>query len=113
MSRDKDYQRLLNSRRWRELRRWKLQRNPLCELCLEEGFTSSAVDVHHIEPVERAHSIQEMEALCFNPANLRSLCIACHVRVHREMKSQSKEEHRKREEERQARWAKKFLRPPS
>lgn len=93
MSRDKRYQRLLNSKRWKTLRRWKLQCNPLCERCIMEGeaagikggYIRSAVDVHHIKPVESAKTEKEMELLAYNPANLQSLCIPCHVKTHKEM----------------------------
>ena len=75
MSRNKEYQRLLNSKRWKELRAWKLQQNPLCELCQAEGYVTSAIDIHHKTPVESARTPQEMEALCFNPSNLQSLLL--------------------------------------
>ena len=104
MSRNKDYQRLLNSKRWKQLRMWKLQQNPLCELCQAEGFVRSAIDVHHKIPVESARTLQEMEQLCFNPLNLQALCISCHAKIHREAKSHTKEAHQQREDERLARW---------
>ena len=91
MSRNKDYQRLLNSRRWKELRVWKLQRNPLCEICKAEGYVRAAVDVHHIKPVESARTLMEMEQLCFDANNLQALCIPCHVRVHKEMGKNKKQ----------------------
>ena len=91
MSRNKDYQRLLNTKRWKELRAWKLQQNPLCEMCQAEGYVRAAVDVHHIRPVESAHSVSEMEQLCYDPGNLMSLCIPCHVKVHKEMGKNKKE----------------------
>ena len=106
MSRNKDYQRLLNSKRWKELRAWKLQQNPLCELCQAEGYVTSAIDIHHKTPVESARTPQEMEALCFNPSNLQSLCIPCHQRVHREARSHTKEAHLQRERDRLERWKK-------
>lgn len=104
MSRDKDYQRLLNSKRWKELRQWKLQQNPLCEICKSEGYIRSAIDVHHKIPCETARNVFEMEQLCFNPDNLQSLCIPCHQRLHREAKSHTKEAHKQRADERLARW---------
>ena len=106
MSRNKEYQRLLNSKRWKELRAWKLQQNPLCELCQAEGYVTSAIDIHHKTPVESAHTPQEMEALCFNPSNLQSLCIPCHQRVHREARSHTKAAHLQRERDRLERWKK-------
>ncbi len=101
MSRSKEYQRLLNSKRWKRLRAWYLNLHPLCERCIEEGeaagipggYVSSAVDVHHIVPVESAKSPQEMERLCYSVSNLRALCITCHKATHREMMSQTREGH--------------------
>ena len=60
MSRNKDYQRLLNSKRWKQLREWKLNESPLCEMCAAKGFDVAAVDVHHKIPCESARTIQEM-----------------------------------------------------
>lgn len=84
MGRSKEYQRLLNSKRWRELRMWKLNKNPLCELCEADGYYRSAIDIHHKVPVESATTLAEMEARCFNVNNLQSLCISCHARIHKE-----------------------------
>ena len=104
MSRSKDYQKLLNSKRWKQLRAWKLQQNPLCEMCLKDGYATPAVDCHHITPVESARTPLEAEQLCFNPQNLQALCISCHQKVHREALSHSRAAHRQREEERFERW---------
>ena len=104
MSRNKDYQRLLNSKRWKQLRQWKLQQNPLCELCEAEGFVRSAIDVHHKIPVESARTPEEMKQLCFNPSNLQALCISCHSKVHRDARSHTKVSHQQRERDRFERW---------
>lgn len=104
MSRNKDYQRLLNTKRWKELRAWKLQQNPLCEMCQAEGYVRAAVDVHHIRPVESAHSVSEMEQLCYDPGNLMALCIPCHVKVHKEMGKGTKANHKERCSQSLARW---------
>ena len=104
MSRDKDYQRLLNSKRWKELRQWKLQQNPLCEICKSEGYIRSAIDVHHKIPCETARNVFEMEQLCFSVDNLQALCIPCHQRLHREANSHTKEAHKQRADERLTRW---------
>ena len=106
MSRNKDYQRLLNTKRWKELRVWKLQQNPLCEICKAEGYVRAAVDVHHIKPVESARTLMEMEQLCFDiEGNTMSVCIPCHQRIHRELRSHSKEAHKQRQSDSLARWA--------
>ena len=91
MSRDPRYQKLLNDRRWKELRRAYLQQHPLCERCQREGFVTAAVDVHHNQPVESAKTEQEMERLAYNPSNLEALCIPCHIKTHQDARSHTKE----------------------
>ena len=92
MSRDKRYQKLLNDKRWKLLRSAVFRRaNGLCGLCKAEGFITPGVDVHHIRPVEQAKTVQEMERLAYNPANCQLLCVACHTKVHQEMRSHTKE----------------------
>ena len=70
MARDPRYQRLLNSRRWKELRVEMLRREPLCQECKREGYVRSSVDCHHIRPISSAMTVQEMERLCFDPNNI-------------------------------------------
>ena len=118
MSRNRDYQRLLNDRRWRELRAWKLAQCPLCERCIAEGeaagipggYVSAAIDVHHVVPVETAKSIHEMERLCYDPRNLQALCIPCHIKTHQEARSHTREAHRQMEQKRLEQWIAKHKR---
>ena len=106
MSRDPRYQRLLNDKRWKMLRAEVFRRaNGLCERCKAEGFITAGVDVHHIRPVEQAKSVQEMERLAYNPANCQLLCIECHIKVHQEMRTHTKEKVR----ENKARARQRFL----
>ena len=95
MSRDPRYQRLLNSKQWRELRAWKMKQvNGYCEMCMAEGWydlQAAGVDVHHILPVETAKTEAEMARLCFDPNNLQVLCVKHHIMVHQQMKSHKKE----------------------
>ncbi len=93
MSRDKRYQRLLNSKRWKIIRAEYLRQHPLCERCLREGFVCSAIDVHHRVPVETGKTEQEMEYLAYNIGgnNLEALCIPCHIKTHQEMHSFDRE----------------------
>ena len=104
MSRNKDYQRLLNSKRWKQLREWKLNESPLCEMCAAKGLDVAAVDVHHKIPCESSRTLQEMTALCFNPSNLQSLCVTCHKAWHTQSGYNTKPAHKQREKERLARW---------
>lgn len=100
MSRDKNYQRLLNSPRWREVKTQVWRRaNGLCERCIREGkaagvpdgYITPGVDCHHIKPVESGRTVMEMEQLCYNPANIELLCVQCHIKTHAEQRSHCRE----------------------
>lgn len=106
MSRDPRYQRLLNDKQWKLLRAEVFRRaGGLCELCKAEGFITPGVDVHHIRPVETGRTIQEMEQLCYDVGNCQLLCIECHIKVHQEMRTHTKEKVR----ENKARARQRFL----
>lgn len=96
------YVSLLNSQEWQGingLRARTLRANPLCQLCEKKGIVASAVDVHHLKPVEGVggrykegdvlpESVKEaMRQRCFDPDNVIALCIPCHIRIHKEMRS--------------------------
>ena len=94
MSRSKAYQRLLNSKRWAEVKRKVWQRaGGLCERCRREGFIRSGVDCHHKVPVESANpdDPKAMERLAYDVNNIELLCIPCHIKTHQEMRSHTKE----------------------
>lgn len=95
MSRDKRYQRLLNDKRWKLLRAEVFRRaKGLCERCKAEGFITPGVDVHHLRPVEQAKTVEGpdgMRARCYNPDNCQLLCVACHIKVHQDMRTHTKE----------------------
>ena len=112
MSRDPQYQRLLNSQRWKQLRRFYLWQYPLCERCLKEGHVRSAIDVHHKTPVETAHTLSEMEALCYRWSNLEALCIPCHQEVHKEMGKSKRENIKERKNIKLQRWIDKQTKKP-
>ena len=106
MSRDKNYQRMLNSKRWTLLRDWKRRKNPICERCWANGeIVTKAVDIHHIVPVESASSVQDMERLCFDPANLMSVCVPCHIALHKELKSHKRDQVQANKRQAVERWA--------
>ena len=95
MSRDPRYQKLLNDKRWKLLRAAVFRRtNGLCEMCLKEGFITPGVDVHHIRPVEQAKTVEGpdgMRARCYDPNNVMLLCVQCHIKVHQDMRTHTKE----------------------
>lgn len=106
MSRDKRYQRLLNDKRWQEVKRMVWQRaNGLCEDCQKQGIIRAGVDCHHVIPVETATTIQEMKRLCYNTDNIRLLCIQCHSNIHRGMGKGTRKLAIERARQRQDRWS--------
>jgi 5-methylcytosine-specific restriction protein A len=58
---------------WRKVRAQKLADSPLCEVCLREGCTTPAEEVHH--------RIQLRKGGTHDPGNLMSLCVSCHSRI--------------------------------
>ena len=109
MSRSPAYQKLLNSKRWRELRARYREAHPLCERCLAERRVSPTVDIHHREPVESAKTDYDMQRLCFDWNNLQALCIRCHVEVHQAMGKATKANHQDREQQQAERWLDKWI----
>jgi len=99
MSRDKRYQKLLNSKRWMKVKRQVWQRaEGLCERCKRDGiaergvpYITPGVDCHHKIPVESAKTEQEMERLAYDVGNIELLCIPCHIKTHQEMHSHRKD----------------------
>ena len=113
MSRDKRYQRLLNSPRWWEVKRIVWQRaGGLCEQCKADGiaagvpggYVTPGVDCHHIVPVETAKDVATMERLCYNPDNVRLLCIPCHIKAHQDMGSHTTAELKANRQRERDRW---------
>jgi len=104
MSRDARYQKLLNSKRWKELRVQCLQAKPLCERCAADGYVRAAVDCHHIVPVETGRTLQEMERLAYDPDNIQCLCVPCHIAAHKEMHKGTKGNQQERTTQRLARF---------
>ncbi len=115
MSRDKNYQRLLNSPRWAEVKRIVWQRaGGLCERCKREGiaergvpYITPGVDCHHIKPVEGATNEEDMKARCYDDRNIELLCVPCHIKTHQEMRSHKADkvaENKRRGAERRASW---------
>lgn len=57
-------------RTWRKIRATVLQREPLCRHCAEQGITTTATDVDHID----GNTFDNTDA------NLQPLCKPCHTR---------------------------------
>ena len=99
MARDADYNKLIHSKRWLYLRRDILNRHPLCKVCESRDRITPASEIHHRIPVETGNTFAEKASLCFDVTNLVPICRNCHLEEHRRLKSSSKEEHKRRQEE--------------
>lgn len=100
-----EHVRMLNSRRWMETKRVVWARaEGLCEWCQRDGYISAGVDCHHIVPFESAKTEAEMERLCYDPHNCVLLCIPCHVKAHKELRSKTKEKVKERRDQAFERW---------
>ncbi len=62
---------------WRKIRTRYAKAHPLCEKCLEEGRFRPLDEVHHIIPVNKGGTNEDI--------NLMSLCRSCHQKIHREL----------------------------
>ncbi len=89
---NREYRRLITSKEWGALRKWKLWHNPTCERCKSGGRITAATCVHHIVPIESAAGDPvKMRQLAYSTGNLISLCEQCHIEIHRELASNSRE----------------------
>ncbi len=60
-----------NSRKWRSLRNYYIQMNPLCEQCKREDKVTAGQCVDHIKPIR-------LGGLLLCVSNLQTLCNPCH-----------------------------------
>ena len=112
MSRNKDYQRLLNAPQWAKVKAIvRARAGGLCERCKAEGYIAPGVDCHHIVPVESGKTLAEMQRLCYDVHNIQLLCVPCHIKTHAEQRSHSKEAHKQRENDRLSQWIARQERP--
>ena len=105
------YQRIMNSRAWKELRTGYLRDHPLCVECQRQGVIRAARCIHHVIPIESAKTDEDAWTLATNRTNLQALCFECHANIHRGERSHSKEAHQQREAERLERWKRRHQRP--
>lgn len=107
---------MFNDKRWPGIKAYVWQRDGgLCQVCKREGieagvdggYIKSGFACHHVIPFESAHSKAEMERLFLDVNNIILVCKDCHAKIHREMKSHTKDkvaENKRRGAERRASW---------
>ena len=110
MGRNKEYRKLINTRKWQKMRLQALSKtNYLCAVCLKDDITTPATEVHHIAPVETGANLLHMKQLCYDPNNLLPVCKECHKNEHIKLQSYTKSETQKRNKERANAFVNRFL----
>ena len=111
-----EHDKMFNDKRWPGIKAYVWQRDGgLCRICKREGieagvdggYIKSGFACHHVIPFESAKSKAEMERLFLDTNNIILVCKDCHAKIHREMKSHTKEkvmENKARGAERRASW---------
>jgi len=84
------YKRLIQSKRWQQVRNRYLKEHPACERCGKPGE-----EVHHIKNLMQFREDPiKMEQMAFDDENLMTCCHECHQKLHYEMgKNRNKAEH--------------------
>ena len=67
-----DMRQFYNSTAWRSLRNYKIQLNPLCEICERKGLTEPAREIDHLQAIKDGGKNLSL-------SNLQSLCRSCHA----------------------------------
>lgn len=65
------YHQIYHTKQWRNIRKLKLNINPLCQQCEQQGLTTEANVVDHINPVQEGGAAFDLD-------NLQSLCVSHH-----------------------------------
>tara|TARA_Y100000593_G_C4114272_1_gene239470 strand:+ start:217 stop:555 length:339 start_codon:yes stop_codon:yes gene_type:complete len=64
-----------NSKRWRALRNYFIQKNPICAQCKRDGIIKGAQCVDHIKAISKFGM-----GVATDINNLQSLCNSCHAK---------------------------------
>lgn len=81
--RNKERQALYQSKRWKDLREYMVQKYPLCQDCLKEGRITPTSEIHHIKsPFVIGLTEEEKARRAYDENNLVALCRDCHIKRH-------------------------------
>ena len=109
MAHSKLYQKIMNSKEWKELNALKIRANPLCERCLSMGWYVPGRCTHHIQPIESGRTEAECWEIALRWSNLQRLCFACHSEIHKAERYHDSQTVRDRQATRQATWEDQML----
>lgn len=82
-ARRKERQLIYNTKRWKDLRTYMVQKYPLCQNCLKAGKYTPTQEVHHIKsPFVPGLTEEEKYKRAYDENNLLCLCRECHIKEH-------------------------------
>lgn len=82
-SRRKERQAIYNTKRWKDLRAYMVQKYPLCQECLKAGKITPTEEVHHLKsPFVPGLTEEEKYKRAYDENNLLCLCRECHIKEH-------------------------------
>lgn len=82
-ARRKERQAIYNTKRWKDLRTYMVQKYPLCQECLKAGKYTPTEEVHHIKsPFVPGLTEEEKYKRAYDENNLLCLCRECHIKEH-------------------------------
>lgn len=84
---NKQIKKVYHSTQWIKLREAFFIENPLCQNCLEKGIIKPTEEIHHIIPISKGETLEEMKTIGYDWNNLRALCRDCHKEIHKELGS--------------------------
>lgn len=84
--------RYYNDIRWKRLRNWYIEQNPLCEVCLEQGISTPAEEIHHKREILSGQSDEERFELLLDIDNLQALCKSHHIEEHNRRRAAAKKD---------------------
>ncbi|KXB91586.1 HNH endonuclease signature motif containing protein [uncultured Megasphaera sp.] len=70
---------------WQRIRKRYVSVHPFCERCLAQGKLTPVAEVHHILPLTRGGTHEEV--------NLMSLCRSCHMILHSQLGDRNGKSH--------------------
>jgi len=88
--RNSKWNKLYQDHRWKRLREWKIQHDPICELCLKEGVVTPADEIHHLQIIGSGINDEDKFRLLLDPLNLCSCCSRHHDVFHAYLKENNK-----------------------
>ena len=83
--RNNKWNKYYQSNDWKQLRKWKIINNPICEVCARSGLVIPATEIHHKRPFSTGETEEEKWRLLLDPSNVISVCSECHDEFHKQL----------------------------